>query len=210
MYTFQRDIAPVTRSLTWTSPEGNLLTVLIRPSHRFLADCLQRSPRGRQGSNPAGQTGAAGTQTPRAGRVPTWPTVGKASGQLWPSRSQEAAQGPWREAVQSASGTDDQSLPLCQQGTSLPRQGRASRRDQGSPQARRPYSKPGTLRRRVPWPLHPPWLKEGPSRALPGARGAGAARPYGAPEHMCLRTRWSAHACMCACLEGGGKFSLQV
>ena len=199
MYTYLRGIAPVTRSLTWASPEGNFLRVLIKPSHRFLADCLQRSPRERQGSNPAGQTGAAGTQTPRAGRVPTRPTVGNASGQLWPSRSQEAAQPPSRGAVQSASRTDDQSLPLCQHGTSLPRQGKASRRDQGSPQARRPYSKPRTLRRRVPWPLLPPWLKEGPSRAL-----AGAARPCVRPSTcVCGPVGVRMRACVRAWREEG-------
>ena len=58
---------------------------------------------------------------------------------------------------------------------------------------------------------------EGALASAPSLAEGGALESLGggratlcAPEHMCLRTRWSAHACMCACLEGGGKFSLQV
>lgn len=53
----------------------------------------------------------------------------------------------------------------------------------------------------------PPWLKDRPLRALPGA---GEPRDSCAPERNALADPEEAHARMCACLEGGGKFSLQV
>lgn len=167
------------------------------------------SPR-EAGFNPAGQTKATGTQIPRASRGPRRSTLGKPTGDLWLSRSQETAQGPSREAVLSASRTDDQSLPLHQRGTSLPRQGRASRRDQGPPpspqtlqQAQDPEAE-GAL-------ASAPSLAEGRAlESLARGPGCGSSVTLCVPEHLSLRTRRSAHACMCACLKGGGKFLLQV
>ena len=210
MYTYLWAIPPpVTRSLTLDFPRGELPHGPHQNLARFLADLLQRCLRERQDSNPAGQTEATGTQIPRASRVPRRSTLGKPTGDLWLSRSQETAQGPSREAVLSASRTDDQSLPLHQRGTSLPRH-RASRRDQGPPpslqtlqQAQDPEAE-GAL-------ASAPSLAEGRAlESLARGPGCGSGVTPCVPEHMSLRTRWSAHACMCACLKGGGKFSLQV
>lgn len=69
------------------------------------------------------------------------------------------------------------------------------------PQPHRPYSKPRTLRRSVPWPLHPPWLKDRPLRALPGA---GVQEPR---DPVCARAHAFAdpEECACAhvCVPGG-------